>query len=195
MTRARWTVALLACLCVSQSCTQPRPPTVPSPLSGPACGEERWAVKTLADPDATRINLLNVTPTTLADLNVLVAHCSGLPDARTFVEEFRVLELTGLVLVARPKSDHDVHLAWQIGPMRARRSGSNLPTRAARWQSRGRKRTGRRASRHDLGDPKRPCWRLEARFVWNRFTASPPAGNRRKCDGSTPSAACFSSDR
>jgi Protein of unknown function (DUF3761) len=37
------------------------PPTVRSPPSGRACGEERWAVKTLADPDATRVDFLNVT--------------------------------------------------------------------------------------------------------------------------------------
>jgi hypothetical protein len=113
MTRAGRAVALLAGLCVVQSCTErtPTPPTVPSPVSGPACGEERWSVKTLADADATRIDFLNVTPTTIADLNVLAAHCSGLSEARTFVEEFRVFEVTGVVLVARPESDHDVHIA------------------------------------------------------------------------------------
>ena len=68
-------------------------------------------MKTLADPDATRIDFLNVTPTTIADLNALTAHCSGLPDARTFVEEFRLYEVTGVIVVARDEADHDVHLA------------------------------------------------------------------------------------
>lgn len=68
-------------------------------------------MKTLADPDATRIDFLNVTPTTIADLNALPAHCSGLPTPRTFVEEFRLYEVTGVVVVGRAESDHDVHLA------------------------------------------------------------------------------------
>jgi hypothetical protein len=108
-------VALLAVSCVAHSCAQQMPapelPTVPSPPIAPACGEERWAVKTLADPDATRVDFLNVTHTTITDLNALAAHCSELPDARTFVEEFRLYEVTGVVVVARNESDHDVHLA------------------------------------------------------------------------------------
>jgi hypothetical protein len=108
-------VVFLAVLCVAQSCSPemstPAPPTGPSPPGAPACGEERWAVKTLTDPDATRIDFLNVTPTTIADLNALAAHCSGLPDGRTFVEEFRLYEVTGVVVVARIESDRDVHLA------------------------------------------------------------------------------------
>jgi len=68
-------------------------------------------VKTLADPDAIRIDFLNVTQTNIADLNTLATHCSALPVGRAFVEEFRVYEVTDVVVVARAESDRDVHLA------------------------------------------------------------------------------------
>lgn len=68
-------------------------------------------MKTLSDADATRVNLNDVTATTIASLNALAAHCSGLPDARTFAEEFRVYEVTGVVQLTRNEDDRDVHIA------------------------------------------------------------------------------------
>ena len=87
-------------------------PVVPSPpVSSVQCGVERWAVKTLTDTAATRVDYVSITTTTISALNALPAHCSGLPDGRTFSEEFRVFEVEGVVLLTRNEDDKDVHLA------------------------------------------------------------------------------------
>ena len=87
-------------------------PTMPSPPSTTAaCGVERWSVKTLADADALRVDPLNATPTTITALNALTARCAGLPDGRTFAEEFQVYEVLGTVLLTRSEDDRDVHIA------------------------------------------------------------------------------------
>lgn len=101
-------VAVLTVACNSS-------PPAPTP-SNPVCGVERWAVKTLTDPDAMRVNVSNVIPTTIAALNGFPTHCSGLPDARTFPEEFRVYEVLGIVQLTRNEEDRDVHIAL-AGPM------------------------------------------------------------------------------
>lgn len=84
------------------------PVSNPTPL---ACGVERWPVKTLSDAGANRVDFNNVITTTITALNQLPAHCSGLPDARTFAEEFHVYEVSGVVQVTRIEDDHDVHIA------------------------------------------------------------------------------------
>lgn len=89
-------------------------PVTPTPapiVSGAICGEERWPVKTLSDLDAIRVDFAGVTATTIAALNGLIPHCSGLPEARTYSEEFRVYEATGLVQLTRNEDDRDVHIA------------------------------------------------------------------------------------
>jgi hypothetical protein len=83
----------------------------PIPISSIVCGVERWATKTLTDPDATRVDFTNVSTTTISALNALPAHCSGLPTARTFTEEFRVFEVEGVVQLTRNEDDMDVHVA------------------------------------------------------------------------------------
>jgi len=90
----------------------PTPSPTPSPTPTPtACGVERWAVKTLTDADATRVNFSDVIPTTITSLNGFPAHCSDLPDNRGFPEEFRVYEATGVVQLTRNEDDHDIHIA------------------------------------------------------------------------------------
>ena len=90
------------------------PGTTPSPITsvapGAVCGVERWAVKTLTDADATRVNFSDVQRTTISALNALPAHCSGLPESRTFSEEFRVYEATGVVQLTRSEDDSDIHI-------------------------------------------------------------------------------------
>ena len=71
---------------------------------------ERWAVKTLTDADATRVNFSDVIFTTVTALNAFPVHCSGLPDNRTFSEESRVFEATGVVQLTRNEDDGDVHV-------------------------------------------------------------------------------------
>lgn len=78
---------------------------------GLACGVERWAVKTLSDPIATQVALSQVMQTTVRALNALIAHCSGLPDSRTYPPEFQVYELTGVIVVVRSEDDRDYHVA------------------------------------------------------------------------------------
>jgi hypothetical protein len=101
-------LGLVSC---SKSSTPPVTPTPAPIVSGAVCGEERWAVKTLSDPDAIRVDFVGVTPTTIAALNGLAPHCSGLSEARTYAEEFRVYEATGLVQITRNEDDRDVHIA------------------------------------------------------------------------------------
>ena len=81
------------------------------PLPGLACGVERWAVKTLSDADATRVDLATVQPTTIRALNERTPHCSGLPSARTFGEEFTVYEVVGRITFVRLADDRDYHIA------------------------------------------------------------------------------------
>jgi hypothetical protein len=105
-------VSAFATIVSVQGCggrSAPSPTPTPTP-TGVACGEERWAVKTLSDADALRVNMTDVVPTTVAALNALPVHCSDLPDARTFPEEFRVYEVVALVQFTRVEDDRDVHV-------------------------------------------------------------------------------------
>jgi len=104
-------VAFVVCGVWSAGCsngtTNPSPPAASVGLS---CGEERWAVKTLSDPDATRVDFTNVIATSVAALNDLAPHCSNLPERRTFPEEFRVFEVTARVSLTRLEDDRDFHI-------------------------------------------------------------------------------------
>src|SRR5438067_2079110 len=86
----------IVALVASQSCggaSSPPIPSVPSPPStAPQCGVERWAMKTLTDADATRVDMLNVSNSSISLLNALPVRCSGLPDGRSYAEEFRVYD-------------------------------------------------------------------------------------------------------
>jgi hypothetical protein len=92
--------------CAHRSPPAPSPP----PTGAVPCGEERWAVKTLSDPEATRVDFANVIRTSVSALNDLTPHCSNLPEPRTFPEEFRVYEVPGVVTLARQEDDQDIHL-------------------------------------------------------------------------------------
>jgi hypothetical protein len=82
-----------------------------SPLPGLACGVERWSVKTLSDPDATRVNISTVNQTTIRALNDRTTRCSGLPSTRAFSEEFEVYEVLGRITFVRLEDDRDYHIA------------------------------------------------------------------------------------
>lgn len=87
-------------------------PTAPSrPSRGLACGVERWFVKTLSDTDASSVNLSNVTSMSIRDLNGFAAHCSDLPERRSFAEEFRVFEVVGRITYVAHEDDRDYHIA------------------------------------------------------------------------------------
>jgi hypothetical protein len=112
--RRRWKAFLLPLL-AAVGCGGTSPAELPTaplpPTSTVACGVERWSVKTLSDSEATRVDPLSVTATTIPALNALASHCNGLPDGRTFAEEFRVYEVVGVVQLIRNEDDRDVHIA------------------------------------------------------------------------------------
>lgn len=87
----------------------PAPPG--GPLPGLECGVERWSVKTLSDADASRVSLAQVQQTTIKALNDHPTHCSGLPSARTFAEEFEVYEVIARITYVRLEDDRDYHIA------------------------------------------------------------------------------------
>lgn len=87
-----------------------RPIEPTPPPMGLTCGVERWAVKTLSDADALRVDLYQVTSTTIRVLNDLPPRCSGLPVRRTYEEEFRVYEVLGRVTLVRREDDRDYHV-------------------------------------------------------------------------------------
>src|SRR6266496_3845462 len=66
-------------------------PPAPTP-SNPVYGVERWAVKTLTDANAVRVDVSNVIPHDHHSFEWVPTRCSGLSDGRTFAEEFRVYE-------------------------------------------------------------------------------------------------------
>jgi hypothetical protein len=78
-----------------------------SPEARIACGTERWAVKTLTDPDANRVNL-TPQPTTVARLRQLAAP-SALPPRR-LPQELQSYRISARLLAFKFESDGDVHL-------------------------------------------------------------------------------------
>ncbi len=105
-------LALLLAGCGSRGeLTAPTPPLAPNP--GLACGVERWFVKTLADPDAGRVDVSAATRITIRDLNALPAHCEGGPDRRLYSAEFRTFEIVGRVTYVAHEDDRDYHLALE----------------------------------------------------------------------------------
>jgi len=115
MPRATVALFVLATSVVANTCGG-KSPTTPSPPPGNitiglTCGVERWAVKTLSDSTAATVNVVNVQQTTVRDLNLFVPHCSGLPQARTYSQEFQVYEVVGRITVARLEDDRDYHIA------------------------------------------------------------------------------------
>ena len=99
--------------CGGNGASEPAGPTAPSsrPSPGLACGVERWFVKTLSDTDASSVNLSNVTSMSIRDLNGFAAHCSDLPERRSFAEEFRVFEVVGRITYVAHEDDRDYHIA------------------------------------------------------------------------------------
>lgn len=100
-------LTLMSCADQRSGPTAPSSPFVP----GIACGVERWAVKTLSDPDATRVQFSPVVTTSIRELNALPTRCRELGDRRTADAELRVYEVVGRVVLARLEDDRDIHLA------------------------------------------------------------------------------------
>ncbi len=59
------------------------------------------------------IDLSEVTPISIHDLNALPSHCDGGPDRRTFPEEFRVYDIVGRVIYVAHEDDRDYHIVLE----------------------------------------------------------------------------------
>lgn len=77
------------------------------------CGEERWSVKTGTDPDAHRVNLGSVTPTSIGAMRNLVKPPSLPEDNRLQPVETTVWMLDGLLTLYKEEDDSDYHLVVQ----------------------------------------------------------------------------------
>jgi len=90
-------------------------PTAPTPIQplGLACGVERWFVKTLADDDASRVNVNVAVPITIRELNGFASHCADLPDRRAFGQEFTVYDVLGTITFVAHEDDRDYHIALE----------------------------------------------------------------------------------
>ena len=72
------------------------------------CGVERWAVKTLIDPDTTHINFNNVIPSTIQYQRSLTKPVT-LPDTRLDVED-TVYSIECIMYKYKLEDDNDIHI-------------------------------------------------------------------------------------
>lgn len=79
-----------------------------------ACGAERWAVKTAADADVTKIQISNPQPTTVAIISAIPPP-GALPPTRLLPAETNVWIVHGQLVKAKIEADHDVHLVLTDG--------------------------------------------------------------------------------
>ncbi|MHB8753683.1 MAG: hypothetical protein ACYC92_01805 [Candidatus Acidiferrales bacterium] len=91
---------------------QQRPTTGPSRnyiTCGAPCGTERWAVKTLSDPDAASVNF-SPRPTTVAWLTSQPAPSPLPADTRIAPLELQAFTVRAQLLAIKEESDRDFHL-------------------------------------------------------------------------------------
>jgi hypothetical protein len=88
------------------------PTLPPSPTqTGQQCGEERWAVKTLSDADATSVNFTPQT-TTVDGLRALAKPSVGQNTPRIAPNEFRAFTVP--VALVRMKLEDDARRRWRL---------------------------------------------------------------------------------
>lgn len=77
-----------------------------------SCGTERWAVKTSADKDASRLDF-NASVATVSELNVIPAptrkELDAHPDTR-FLAELKTYRVTGVLVGFKRETDEDFHV-------------------------------------------------------------------------------------
>ena len=76
------------------------------------CGAERWDVKTLTDPSATKVNM-TPQPSTIAALTAIPAPAN--PPSRVYPEEFTTYQLEGSITLAKRELDSDIHMVLADG--------------------------------------------------------------------------------
>jgi len=133
--------------------------TIPgtSATAGPAaqrtavsCGVERWAVKTLSDPDATRVNFQPRT-TTVTALRSLRPP-ARLPKTRISPVEFRTYRMTAVLVEAKRDEDRDIHLVIADPAHRTRTMIVELPDVACQGPAGSVKRTQMQSARRRFED-------------------------------------------
>lgn len=77
------------------------------------CAFNRSNVKSLRDPDASRIRLDTAIETSVAALNAIPAHCGPSRDHRVRDEEFHVYQVIGRIARAKRERDHDIHIVLE----------------------------------------------------------------------------------
>jgi hypothetical protein len=80
------------------------------PVCGGECGVERWAVKTLSEPDRQRVHLQEPVNTTVEALVALQRPVILSADARADPVELTVYRLEARLLFLFTEADHDYHL-------------------------------------------------------------------------------------
>jgi Excalibur calcium-binding domain len=78
-----------------------------TPSTAPTCGKERWAVKTLSDPDARKVDF-HPRPTTVDKLRAL--RKPGDLGTRRLAREKRTYKLKARLIEAKQEDDRDIHL-------------------------------------------------------------------------------------
>ncbi len=99
-------VALMAASC-SRPVTTPHDPAqgdIPT-----QCGVERWAVKTLTDPEAGQVNLAP-KPATVEGLAVLPVPGGFGRDAKRLEPEFQAYTVAAVLVEFKEEADSDIHL-------------------------------------------------------------------------------------
>ncbi len=96
---------LIAALAACDS-SAPTPSTV---APGAKCGTERWAVKTLSDRDAPKVDLTPV-PGAIADLVALQPPKTLPASSRIPPTELTTYSITAVVVEAKLEDDHDFHV-------------------------------------------------------------------------------------
>jgi hypothetical protein len=102
---------LFVAACGDRAPKSPATPTPPPVVTGLTCGVERWAVKTLSDAGVSTVVMSPAQSVTIKDLNLLVAHCSGHPELRSYPEEFSTYSVVGRITLVRLEDDRDYHIA------------------------------------------------------------------------------------
>lgn len=80
------------------------------PSLAPACGKERWGIKTLADKDAARISEQPI-PATVAELNTIAAPTrKDLPEDRRLGPELHTYIVKAYLVGFKREADEDFHI-------------------------------------------------------------------------------------
>ncbi len=139
--------ALAGAASIAGTSATARQPARPAAVS---CGVERWAVKTLSDSDAERVDFQprHTTVTTLRRLHPP----DRLPKTRIAPVELRTYRLTALLVEAKREKDRDIHLVIADPAHRKRTMIVELPDVACKGPAGSAKRAQMKSARRHFED-------------------------------------------